>query len=98
MTGNTYYHPCLTWLLSILATIPNFFVGSLQYEPRMYSCTFAQTVSSHYTISLIIINFLISVLVISFCYLGIWILVIKCWAPLNCTGLSVAMSPANLRL
>ncbi|KAK2903987.1 melatonin receptor type 1C-like [Channa argus] len=74
---NTCCYLGLTWLLTALATVPNFFVGSLQYDPRVYSCTFAQTVSSYYTISVVIIHFLIPLLVVSYCYMRIWVLVIQ---------------------
>ncbi|XP_048885301.1 melatonin receptor type 1C [Brienomyrus brachyistius] len=74
---NTFWYLCLTWLLTAIATIPNFFVGSLQYDPRVYSCTFAQTVSSYYTILVVVVHFLIPLLVVSFCYLRIWVLVIQ---------------------
>ncbi|XP_064015643.1 melatonin-related receptor isoform X4 [Pogoniulus pusillus] len=40
---NTCCYLCLTWILTVVAIVPNFFVGSLQYDPRIYSCTFAQT-------------------------------------------------------
>ncbi|MFT7811047.1 melatonin receptor type 1C-like [Arapaima gigas] len=74
---NTCCYLGLTWFLTALATVPNFFVGSLQYDPRVYSCTFAQTVSSYYTISVVVIHFLVPLLVVSFCYLRIWVLVIQ---------------------
>ncbi|KAK5622860.1 Melatonin receptor type 1C [Crenichthys baileyi] len=74
---NTCCYLGLTWLLTAIATVPNFFVGSLQYDPRVYSCTFAQTVSSYYTISVVVIHFLIPLLVVSYCYMRIWVLVIQ---------------------
>uniref|UniRef100_A0A3Q3QDV3 G-protein coupled receptors family 1 profile domain-containing protein n=1 Tax=Monopterus albus TaxID=43700 RepID=A0A3Q3QDV3_MONAL len=74
---NTCCYLGLTWLLTTLATVPNFFVGSLQYDPRIYSCTFAQTVSTYYTISVVVIHFLIPLLVVSYCYMRIWVLVIQ---------------------
>ncbi|CAL8355753.1 unnamed protein product [Merluccius merluccius] len=74
---NTCCYLGLTWLLTAIATVPNFFVGSLQYDPRIYSCTFAQTVSSYYTISVVVIHFLVPLLVVSYCYMRIWVLVIQ---------------------
>ncbi|XP_068596132.1 melatonin receptor type 1C [Brachionichthys hirsutus] len=74
---NTCCYLGLTWLLTAIATVPNFFVGSLQYDPRIYSCTFSQTVSAYYTISVVVIHFLIPLLVVSYCYLRIWVLVIQ---------------------
>ncbi|XP_059819425.1 melatonin receptor type 1B-like [Hemitrygon akajei] len=74
---NTMIFVFLIWTLTVLAIIPNFFVGSLQYDARVYSCTFAQTVSSSYTIAVVIVHFLVPITVVSFCYLQIWILVIQ---------------------
>lgn len=74
---NTLLLVALIWLLTVVAIVPNFFVGSLQYDPRIYSCTFAQTVSTSYTITVVVIHFFIPIAVVTFCYLRIWILVIQ---------------------
>ncbi|KAI1234778.1 hypothetical protein IHE44_0003156 [Lamprotornis superbus] len=74
---NTCCYLCLTWILTVVAIVPNFFVGSLQYDPRIYSCTFAQTVSTSYTIMVVVVHFIVPLSVVTFCYLRIWILVIQ---------------------
>ncbi|XP_041055314.1 melatonin receptor type 1B-like [Carcharodon carcharias] len=74
---NTMIFVLLIWALTVLAIVPNFFVGSLRYDARVYSCTFTQTVSSSYTISVVVVHFLVPITVVSFCYLRIWILVIQ---------------------
>nr|XP_056715570.1 melatonin-related receptor [Euleptes europaea] len=74
---NTYCYLCLTWLLTLVAIVPNFFVGSLQYDHRIYSCTFVQTVSMSYTITVVAVHFIIPLSIVTFCYLRIWILVIQ---------------------
>ncbi|XP_069746948.1 melatonin receptor type 1B-B [Narcine bancroftii] len=74
---NTMIFVFLIWILTVFAIVPNFFVGSLQYDARVYSCTFTQTSSSSYTIAVVIAHFLIPITVVSFCYLQIWILVIQ---------------------
>ncbi|XP_062998113.1 melatonin receptor type 1C-like [Elgaria multicarinata webbii] len=74
---NTYGYLCLTWLLTLVATVPNFFVGSLQYDHRIYSCTFAQSVSASYTIAVVAVHFIIPLSIVTFCYLRIWILVFQ---------------------
>ncbi|XP_058239282.1 LOW QUALITY PROTEIN: melatonin receptor type 1C [Hemibagrus wyckioides] len=67
----------LTWVLSAIATLPNFLLGSLTYDHRVFSCTFTQTVSSSYTASVVLVHFLIPLTIVSFCYLRIWMLVIR---------------------
>ncbi|XP_034062036.1 melatonin receptor type 1B-B-like isoform X1 [Gymnodraco acuticeps] len=74
---NTLLLVALIWLLTVLAIVPNFFVGSLQYDPRVYSCTFAQTVSATYTITVVVVHFFVPIAVVTFCYLRIWIMVIQ---------------------
>lgn len=74
---NTMLYVCLIWVLTVVATVPNFFVGSLKYDRRIYSCTFTQTASSYYTIAVVVIHFILPITIVSFCYLRIWILVIR---------------------
>nr|XP_009685075.1 PREDICTED: melatonin receptor type 1B [Struthio camelus australis] len=74
---NTMLYVSLIWVLTVIATVPNFFVGSLKYDPRIYSCTFVQTASSYYTIAVVVIHFIVPITIVSFCYLRIWILVIQ---------------------
>ncbi|XP_010901968.2 melatonin receptor type 1A-like [Esox lucius] len=73
---NTICYVSLVWVLTILAIVPNWFVESLQYDPRVYSCTFAQSVSSLYTITVVVVHFILPISIVTYCYLRIWILVI----------------------
>uniref|UniRef100_A0A8C2HWJ5 Melatonin receptor 1Bb n=2 Tax=Cyprinus carpio TaxID=7962 RepID=A0A8C2HWJ5_CYPCA len=74
---NTLLLVALIWALTVLAILPNFFVGSLSYDPRVYSCTFTQTASSSYTVVVVVVHFLVPIAVVTFCYLRIWVLVIQ---------------------
>ncbi|XP_039407260.1 melatonin receptor type 1A [Corvus cornix cornix] len=74
---NSLCYIVLIWVLTFVAIVPNLFVGSLQYDPRIYSCTFAQSVSSAYTIAVVFFHFLLPIAIVTFCYLRIWILVIQ---------------------
>nr|XP_020449694.1 melatonin receptor type 1A-like [Monopterus albus] len=76
-SSNTMCYVMLVWALTILAIVPNWFVESLQYDPRVYSCTFAQSVSSLYTIVVVVVHFIVPMGIVSYCYLRIWILVIQ---------------------
>lgn len=78
---NTLLFVALIWVLTVVAIIPNFFVGSLRYDPRVYSCTFAQNVSSSYTVAVVVVHFLVPIAVVTFCYLRIWVLVIQVSLP-----------------
>uniref|UniRef100_A0A3P8UXS8 Melatonin receptor type 1Ba n=1 Tax=Cynoglossus semilaevis TaxID=244447 RepID=A0A3P8UXS8_CYNSE len=93
---NTLLLVALIWLLTVIAIVPNFFVGSLQYDPRIYSCTFAQTVSTSYTITVVVIHFFVPIAVVTFCYLRIWILVIQVRRRVK-TEVSRRIKPSDLR-
>nr|XP_004661940.2 melatonin receptor type 1B [Jaculus jaculus] len=67
----------LVWLLTLVALVPNFFLGSLEYDPRIYSCTFIQTASAQYTVAVVVVHFLLPISVVTFCYLRIWVLVLQ---------------------
>uniref|UniRef100_A0A452HX36 G-protein coupled receptors family 1 profile domain-containing protein n=1 Tax=Gopherus agassizii TaxID=38772 RepID=A0A452HX36_9SAUR len=75
--ANTMCYVGLVWALTLLAIVPNLFVESLQYDPRVYSCTFAQSVSALYTIAVVVIHFFLPITIVSYCYLRIWVLVIQ---------------------
>ncbi|KAM8900565.1 melatonin receptor type 1B-B isoform 1-T1 [Spinachia spinachia] len=93
---NTLMFVALIWLLTVVAIIPNFFVGSLRYDPRVYSCTFAQNVSSSYTVTVVVVHFLVPIAVVTFCYLRIWVLVIKVRRKVK-TDESPRLRPSDLR-
>ncbi|XP_029621914.1 melatonin receptor type 1A-A-like isoform X2 [Salmo trutta] len=74
---NSVCYVLLIWALTIVAIVPNLFVGSLQYDPRVYSCTFEQSASSAYTIAVVFFHFILPIMIVTYCYLRIWILVIQ---------------------
>ncbi|XP_043935205.1 melatonin receptor type 1C-like [Protopterus annectens] len=74
---NTYYLVILTWALSIALVLPMILVGALQYDPRVYSCTFAFTANPFLTSVQTVLNFIIPLTIVIFCYTRIWILVIQ---------------------
>uniref|UniRef100_A0A8C6VP54 Melatonin receptor 1B n=1 Tax=Naja naja TaxID=35670 RepID=A0A8C6VP54_NAJNA len=93
---NTMFYVCLVWVLTVVATVPNFFVGSLKYDQRIYSCTFAQTTSSCYTIAVVVIHFILPITIVTFCYLRIWILVIRVRRKVK-SELKLKIKPSDFR-
>ncbi|KAM4859089.1 LOW QUALITY PROTEIN: melatonin receptor type 1B [Thomomys bottae] len=67
----------LIWLLTLAALIPNFFLGSLEYDPRIYSCTFIQTAGAQYTAAVVAVRFLLPLGEVAFCSLRIWVFVLQ---------------------
>ncbi|XP_067851898.1 melatonin receptor type 1A-like [Heptranchias perlo] len=74
---STSCYVVLVWVLTCIAIVPNLFMESLQYDPRIYSCTFVQSVSSFYTVIVVVVHFILPISIVSYCYLRIWILVIQ---------------------
>uniref|UniRef100_F6T556 Melatonin receptor type 1A n=1 Tax=Ornithorhynchus anatinus TaxID=9258 RepID=F6T556_ORNAN len=74
---HTLGYVALVWLLALLAVVPNVLVGSLRYDPRIFSCTFTQSVSAAYTVAVVCFHFLLPMAVVAFCYLRIWGLVLR---------------------
>uniref|UniRef100_A0A670Y1R5 Melatonin receptor 1B n=1 Tax=Pseudonaja textilis TaxID=8673 RepID=A0A670Y1R5_PSETE len=93
---NTVFYVCLVWVLTVVATVPNFFVGSLKYDQRIYSCTFTQTTSSCYTIAVVVIHFILPITIVTFCYLRIWILVIRVRRKVK-SELKLKIKPSDFR-
>ncbi|XP_075899559.1 melatonin receptor type 1A-like [Nelusetta ayraudi] len=75
--ANTGGYVLLVWALTLLAIVPNWFMESLQYDPRVYSCTFAQSASSLYTIAVVLVHFVLPIAIVTYCYLRIWMLVVR---------------------
>ncbi|KAG2465510.1 MR1AA protein, partial [Polypterus senegalus] len=74
---NSLCYVILIWVLTVIAIVPNLFVGSLQYDARVYSCTYMQSVSSVYTIAIVFFHFILPIMIVTYCYMRIWILVIQ---------------------
>uniref|UniRef100_A0A8C3WV21 Melatonin receptor type 1A n=1 Tax=Catagonus wagneri TaxID=51154 RepID=A0A8C3WV21_9CETA len=74
---NSLCYVSLIWALTLVAILPNLCAGTLRYDPRIYSCTFAQSVSSAYTVAVVLFHFLLPMAVVVFCYLRIWVLVLQ---------------------
>nr|XP_040043362.1 melatonin receptor type 1A-A isoform X1 [Gasterosteus aculeatus aculeatus] len=75
--ANSVCYVVVIWALTVVAIVPNLFVGSIQYDPRVYSCTFEQSASSAYTIAVVFFHFILPIMIVTYCYLRIWILVIQ---------------------
>ncbi|KAG3294641.1 melatonin receptor type 1A [Ictidomys tridecemlineatus] len=74
---NSLCYVFLIWMLTLVAIVPNLRTETLQYDPRIYSCTFSQSVSSAYTIAVVVFHFIVPMVIVIFCYLRIWILVLQ---------------------
>ncbi|XP_026867963.2 melatonin receptor type 1B-A [Electrophorus electricus] len=86
----------LVWALTAVAILPNLALGSLDYDPRIFSCTFSQTVSASYTIAVVTVHFLLPITVVTFCYLRIWALVLRVRKRVS-SDVRLRLRPSELR-
>ncbi|XP_062864325.1 melatonin receptor type 1A-A [Trichomycterus rosablanca] len=94
---NSACYVALIWALSMLAVVPNVFVGSLRYDARIYSCTFMQSASAAYTLAVVFFHFLLPILVVAYCYLRIWALVIRARRRARPESRPAGMTPQDIR-
>ncbi|XP_043910845.1 melatonin receptor type 1B-like [Protopterus annectens] len=73
---NTFGCVGLIWILTIAVVLPSFCIDAYQYNPVIYCCTLGQTVSSAFTTATVTIHFLVPVIIVIFCYIKIWALVV----------------------
>ncbi|XP_007530552.2 melatonin-related receptor [Erinaceus europaeus] len=62
----------VVWVSALLAVLPNMYVGTVQYDPRTYSCTFNYLNSPVFAITIVCIHFVLPLLIVGFCYVRIW--------------------------
>ncbi|XP_043935151.1 melatonin receptor type 1C-like [Protopterus annectens] len=74
---NSYFYFGIVWVLTVIVLLPNIFADALQYDSRIYSCTFIQSVNASCSLTVAVVHFIIPVSVIIFCYSSIWILLIR---------------------
>ncbi|XP_036750296.2 melatonin receptor type 1A [Manis pentadactyla] len=72
----------LIWILTLVAIVPNVHTRTLQYDPRISSCTFVRSVSSAYAIAVVAFDFVVPMTIAIFCCLRIWILVLILMDPI----------------
>ncbi|XP_004382858.2 melatonin receptor type 1A [Trichechus manatus latirostris] len=74
---NSFCCVFLIWMLTLVAIVPNLHTGTLQCDSRICSCTFAQSVNSADTVAVVVFHFVVPVIIVIFCYLRTWILVLQ---------------------
>ncbi|XP_043935174.1 melatonin receptor type 1C-like [Protopterus annectens] len=73
---NTYCYILLIWTISFILVLPDPLVGALQYNPRVYICSFLSSANEALTVSVAVFHFVLPVTIVILCYASIWIKVI----------------------
>ncbi|KFO37444.1 melatonin-related receptor [Fukomys damarensis] len=69
---NTCIYLVVTWVMAILAVLPNMYIGTIEYDPRTYTCIFNYLNNSGFTVTIVGIHFFLPLLIVGFCYMRIW--------------------------
>ncbi|XP_004646079.1 melatonin-related receptor [Octodon degus] len=69
---NTCLYMVVTWVMAVLAVLPNMYIGTIEYDPRTFTCIFNYVNNSIFTVTIIGIHFVLPLLIVGFCYMRIW--------------------------
>uniref|UniRef100_A0A2K6MCQ9 Melatonin-related receptor n=1 Tax=Rhinopithecus bieti TaxID=61621 RepID=A0A2K6MCQ9_RHIBE len=69
---NTCIYLVVTWIMTILAVLPNMYIGTIEYDPRTYTCVFNYLNNPVFTVTVVCIHFVLPLLIVGFCYVRIW--------------------------
>ncbi|ELK02256.1 Melatonin-related receptor [Pteropus alecto] len=73
---NTLIFLIITWIMTILAVLPNVYVGTIEFDPRTYTCIFNYLNNPVFAVTIVCIHFILPLLIVGFCYVKIWIKVL----------------------
>ncbi|XP_037678453.1 melatonin-related receptor [Choloepus didactylus] len=69
---NTCIYLVVTWVMTILAILPNMYIGDIEYDPRTYTCIFNYVNNPVFAVTIVCIHFVLPLLIVGFCYVKIW--------------------------
>ncbi|KAL6093392.1 hypothetical protein STEG23_026159 [Scotinomys teguina] len=78
---NTYIYLVITWVMTVLAVLPNMYIGTIEYDPRTYSCTFNYENNAVFPVTIVCIHFVLPLIVVGYCYIKIWMKVLAARDP-----------------
>ncbi|XP_043935215.1 melatonin receptor type 1B-like [Protopterus annectens] len=74
---NTYIIIGIVWTLGISTWLPMQVLQMFKYDPVVYACTVVRSANPVYTLILELVHFVTPTIVVLFCYINIWILIIQ---------------------
>lgn len=69
---NTIIFLIITWVLTVLAILPNVYVGTIQYDPRTYTCVYNYVRNPVFALVIVGIHFVLPLSIVGYCYTKIW--------------------------
>nr|UVV38609.1 G protein-coupled receptor 50 [Phodopus sungorus] len=73
---NTCIYLIITWVMTVLAVLPNMYIGTIEYDPRTYSCIFNYANNPAFSVTIVCIHFVLPLFIVGYCYTKIWIKVL----------------------
>ncbi|XP_073083572.1 melatonin-related receptor [Manis javanica] len=78
---NTCIYLIITWIMTVLAVLPNMYIGTIEYDPRTYTCIFNYLNNPVFAVTIVCIHFVLPLLIVGFCYVRIWTKVLAAHDP-----------------
>lgn len=78
---NTWIYLVITWVMTVLAVLPNVYVGNIEYDPRTYTCIFNYVNNPAFTVTIVCIHFVLPLIIVGYCYFKIWMKVLAARDP-----------------
>ncbi|XP_004686032.1 PREDICTED: melatonin-related receptor [Condylura cristata] len=78
---NTCIYLVITWVMAVLAVVPNLYIGTIEYDPRTYTCIFNYLNNPIFAVTIVCIHFVLPLLIVGFCYVRIWTRVLAARGP-----------------
>ncbi|XP_012881375.1 PREDICTED: melatonin-related receptor [Dipodomys ordii] len=69
---NTCVYLVVTWVMTVLAVLPNMYIGTIEYDPHTYTCIFNYLSNPVFTVTIVCIHFVLPLIIVGFCYMRIW--------------------------
>uniref|UniRef100_A0A8C3W738 Melatonin-related receptor n=1 Tax=Catagonus wagneri TaxID=51154 RepID=A0A8C3W738_9CETA len=69
---NTCIYLGVTWIMTVMAVLPNMYIGTIEYDPRTYTCIFNYLNNPIFAVTIVCIHFVLPLVIVGFCYVRIW--------------------------
>ncbi|KAM4818703.1 melatonin-related receptor [Thomomys bottae] len=69
---NSCIYLVVTWVMTVLAILPNMYIGTIEYDPHTFTCIFNYLSNPVFTVTIVCIHFVLPLIIVAFCYVRIW--------------------------
>ncbi|KAM5291007.1 LOW QUALITY PROTEIN: melatonin-related receptor [Glossophaga mutica] len=73
--------PAFTWIMTVLAVLPNVYIGTNKYYPCTYTCIFNYLNNPIFAMTVVCIHFVLPLLIVGFCYVRMWMKILLACDP-----------------